>query len=200
VVIAGWISGIDSLVSIRPNWPAMKFISAICFIFSGVILLSIDRYIHNEDELSSYIASLAALVIFLFMAIITASKMFNISIGIEELFIKEKLGAVKSVVSGQPSFLSAINFLAIAMSGFMLLVKPSKCLQIFSVAGSFVVLLATVAITGYVIGVPVMYSYIPNWSNGMSVWSAFLFVLLGVSLGIIGLEHSKNIKENENTK
>jgi len=194
MVIVGWFFDIGYLVSIFPGWPAMEFISAICFIFSGIIIFAIEREIHDRDELSSYIASLASLVIFLFVAILLASKVFGVAVGIEELFIKEKPLAVKSVVSGQPSLFSTINFLFISICGFILLVKPKKYILFFSIMGGIVSLVAVTAILGYVLDIPYMYSYMPGLSNGMSFMSSLLFLLIGISLALMGINHN-NKKE-----
>ena len=49
--LAGWLFGVPILQSIRPDWPRMQFLSAVCFLLAGGALAAVLR---SRDESTSF--------------------------------------------------------------------------------------------------------------------------------------------------
>ncbi len=87
LVIAGWILDVSWLKSIDPSWVPTKFATAVCFVLTGITLLCIDGVVHDNSEIAPIFLSMSTLAIIILMFTYLASKFFQISVGLEELFI-----------------------------------------------------------------------------------------------------------------
>jgi hypothetical protein len=202
MVIIGWIFDIPILKSsITPAFPFMKFISAICFVMSGIILFFICGFVHpylkKEYGVVSFIAEL---IIFLLTFTVLASVFLKRPLGVESMFIKEIPLMAKTVFPGQPSLVSVLNFILIAFIDCLIKLNFCKlkenCFQaVFIFAGGWIGLSGLIALTGYALKNSYLYFYVPGINNAMSIFSAFLFFLIGVVLVMLGTKHKG---QNEN--
>ena len=178
-VMLGWYLDIGILKSILPVWPSMKFTTAICFSLSGVILFFMVRIIEGEVDLSRLMVSVAAFTILLIVLTSLFSSLLGISTGMEYLFVKESSIAIQAVGSGLPSLGTAVDFILIAFTGFLIILHPRRYVKILVVIGCIVSVIGLSAITGYIMNIPGMYYLIEDVSNGMAMHTAIVFVLFG---------------------
>lgn len=215
IVIIGWVFDIPVLKSsITPAFPFMKFISAVCFVMSGIILFFICDAAHIFSCASAYscpylkskydiFSLIAELIIFLLAVTVLFSVILKQPIGIEHLFIEESPSATWTIFPGQPSLVSIVNFILIAIINFLVTTKLIKfkemCLQFgFIFFGGWIGLTGLVALTGYALNYSYLYFYVPGINNAMSIFSAFLFFLIGIAMVMIGTKHKK--QENYENK
>lgn len=182
-VAIGWIFDVGILKSILPNLATMKFTTALCFIVSGVVLYAAAE----EQKESSFIVQMilpsAILLILLLMVTLFISTVFGFSTGLDSFFIQEKIGAVNTAVPGRPSIVTMINFIVVALAGISILADFKKSLTI---PGSIILLIGSVAVSGYIFNQPILYYSIAGINTAMALLTALLFMLIGIGFILCG--------------
>ncbi|OGS46225.1 MAG: hypothetical protein A2539_03005 [Elusimicrobia bacterium RIFOXYD2_FULL_34_15] len=181
-VIIGWIFNIEILKSISPSWVSMKFDTAISFLLSGIVIYSITKVQEGEFDKAQIIISITSLIIILLMGILFFSTLFRIHTGLENLFISETAGGVKTVVPGRPSIPTMINFILIAVSGILSIGNLEKVHKKLKIIGITIGIIGALAVIGYIINISFLYYYIKGVNSAMACHTAILFVLLGIGL------------------
>jgi len=182
MVIIGWIFNISLLKSIMPGWVSMKFDTAIAFILSGITLYFIVRAVEGEFDKAQVVLSITSLIIVLLMGTLFFSALLEIRTGVEDLFIKEAAGTIKTVTPGRPSVPTMLNFILIASAGILTTLNPDNLRSKLKIIGVIVGLIGALAIIGYIIDVPILYYYIEGINSAVALNTAVLFVLLGIGL------------------
>jgi hypothetical protein len=180
LVIIGWIFDIGILKSLSPSWISMKFDTAVAFLLSGISLYFMARAMAGEFDLSQIVLSVTALIIMLFMGTMLFASLFSIHTGIEDLFIKETPGALKTITPGRPALLTMLNFILVAFAGVMTITNFTQLEMKLKVIGVVIGAIGALAAVGYLIHVPLLYYYIEGVSTAMACNTAVLFVLLGI--------------------
>jgi len=179
LVMAGWISGVGALTSISPVWIPMKFTTAFAFTLSGVLLYFIAEFIGGRTDAAQVVLPAAVLTILLLMGLMFFSHMLGAHTGLEDLFVVEKPGAVKTVVPGLPSLPTMIGFILISSGGILAMFNFRGLRRAFKYIGLAVGALGAAAAAGYVLGIPGLYYFRPGVNSAMAFNTALLFVLLG---------------------
>ncbi len=188
-VVMGWIFDIDALKSILPAFVTMKFNTAISFILGGITLYFIAVSQKGYHEVADIVLPITTFVILLLMATILVSIFFGISTGIEELFIKDILkGTVKGDYPGRPSIATIVNFILIAAAGILTMFHVTNLKKLLLAIGTIISIISSVAIVGYLIDEPSLYYLIEGFSVPIAVYTAILFVMLGIGLAFLGIE------------
>ncbi len=181
-VMVGWILDIGLLKSILPIWVTMKFSTALSFFLSGITLFFINRIGEGDLVYAPIVLSGATLCLLLLMATLLISNIFGVYTGVEDLFVRESEGAVRTTIPGRPSVGTMVNFILIGMAGVITLFKIQNLNLVFSIFGWFVISTGCVALLGYTFNVPILYYNVDNWSTAMAVHTAILFVISGIGL------------------
>lgn len=182
MVITGWIFDIGVLKSISPLWVSMKLATAISFVLSGVTLYFIVKAMEGEFDKAQVALSITSLIIVLLMGILFFSALLKMRTGVEDLFMKESAGTVKTVTPGRPSVPTMLNFLLIAFAGVLTILNPKKLQSKLRIIGLIVVSIGTLAVVGYIMNAPLLYYFIEGMNSAIALHTAILFVLLGVGL------------------
>ncbi len=194
LVMIGWIFDIGFLKSILPIWVTMKFSTALSFFLSGITLFFITRSVEKATTYASVILAGAMSVIFLLMATLLISNITGTSTGFEDLFVEESEGAVKTTVPGRPSVGTMINFILVAVSGYITLFDPQQLKLKLSIIGRIIAVIGGIALIGYFINTPILYYTIEGWSTAMAIHTAILFVILGVGFALLfKADHGKGL-------
>lgn len=192
VVMAGWFLDIAILKSILPTWVTMKFTTALCFVMGGLLLFSIDR-VREPGEKSTtaeILLPISSIIMAFLMGALLFSVIFQVKLGIGDLFVKEAPGAVKTTKPGIPSSGTMVSFLAIAIVGLLQLFEGEDLtIKTIHFLGWIVALAGGLAIVGYVFDVEVLYYTLEGVSTAMAFHTAILFVFLG--LGMIAIKHDE---------
>jgi len=187
LVIIGWVFGIDWLKTTSPNMISMKFLTAISFVLSGIILVLIVKSSASEDStgLAALVLPMLSLMVMLIMATIFFSVLVGFDLGFVNMLIREKQGAigmVYSVYPGLPSIATMVAFFFIALAG---LLEPITycCKKNYSVLiGMLVMIIGAVALVGYIVGIPILFYYVPGKSSAIAISTALLFVIWGMGI------------------
>ncbi len=181
-VMLGWLFNIPLLKSLSPAWVSMKFSTAFAFVLSGITLYFLARAREGEFEKAQVVLFITSLILLLLMGTMLFSALFRMHTGIEDLFIKDAAGAVKTVVPGRPSMPTMLNFILMAVAGILTLVNIKRLRTALRTIGLVVGSIGAVAIAGYIIGAPVLFYYIEGINSAIALTTAGLFVLLGMGL------------------
>jgi hypothetical protein len=191
VVMMGWIFDIDILKSILPVWVTMKFSTALCFSLSGITMCFIASSQEKGLGIAQVVLPITTLGILLFMATLLISVFIGVRTGVEDLFVREVVGTVKTTTPGRPSVGTMINFILVATAGILTMLNITRLKVKLLAIGGIVAVIGGVAIIGYIFSVPVFYYTIEGFSTAMAFHTAILFVLLGT--GLILLKGKDNV-------
>jgi len=180
-VMFGWILDISVLKSILPNWVAMKFITALSFLFSAFLIMFLVK--KEKGEVDRFFILIISFILLLLMVTFIISLFVGISTGIENLFVKEETEAVGTAVPGVPAVPTIISFILVALAGLFYLFNPKNPKGIFSL-GALIGLIGFFAFMGYLGDIPSMYYSFPGYTS-MAFHTSILFTLLGVSLVLL---------------
>lgn len=186
--IVGWIFDISVLRSIQSDWVHMRFVTAACFVFSGVTIFFIHKTLHNTSDISIAVLPAASISIFLLILTPLMSRVFNIPIGIEEIFIQEIAQLRQEAYVIQPSLAATLEFVLIALAGLLALLRIKQSHIIFCAIGVFIMTLGLSGVTGYIFKIPYLYFDIRGVSTPTAVHTATTFFLIGFSLYLTGRE------------
>jgi len=182
MVMIGWKFDINILKSISPAWISMKFDTAVAFVAGGITLYFIIRAKEGAFDQAQVALSITSLIIILLMGILFFSTLLGIHTGVEDIFIKEPAGGIKTVIPGRPSLPTMLNFILIALAGILTMLNLKKLQPKLKIIGLAVVIMGVLAVIGYILNAPLLYYYLPGINSAMALHTAILFVLLGIGL------------------
>lgn len=178
LVMIGWIFGVDTLKSIVPGFVTMKFSTAVAFFIVGFILLGISRFF--DMPYFNYGVLFFSVILLIFMGYMMITSLLGIDSQVENLVVKEAVGALKTSKPGMPSAATMLNFILIAITG---LLSFSSCrLKCFKIISVIVGLMGASSILGYISNTSLMYFYIEGVSSAMALHTAFLFIFIAIVL------------------
>ena len=180
MVIVGWFLGIPILTSILPQWVTMKFSTALSFLMSGISLFFIARVVEGKPNIAQVVLPFTSLVILLLMATLLWSVVIGVRTGIEDLFVQETEGAVKTTTPERPSSGTMVDFILVGVAGVIALFNHRSLKKYLKGIGWVVAVIGGFAVLGYIINAPFLYYTIQQWSTAMALHTAILFTLLKV--------------------
>jgi hypothetical protein len=160
----------------------MKFDTAVAFLLSGVSLFFMAKALAGEFDISQVVLSITSLILMLLMGTLFFSTMFGIHTGAENLLVREAPGAVKTITPGQPSLLTMLNFMLVALAGIFTISNSLRLQAKLKFIGGIVGGIGALAVIGYVTNVPLLYYFIKEVNTAMACNTATLFVLLGIGI------------------
>lgn len=187
-VILGWIFDISILKSLLPGLVEMKFVTAISFIASGIVLYSVSEKDRENSLVAQILLPGATLSIFILMTTLFITSVFGIGTSIDNLFIKEVSGAAHTVAPGRPSIPTMVNFILIAIAGSLISLEKNR---IYFWFGLVISIIGGVAVFGYVVNAPILYYLVIGKNTAMALNTAILFVIIGIGLILCGKSASK---------
>ena len=193
LVMVGWLLDISVLKSILPQYVAMKFTTALCFVLSGATLYFVCRNYQREEQANDLTIIFIDFLIVLVMVSLLLSIFFRIETGMENLFVIEPDGAIDTPVAGRPSMFAMIDFILVALAGLLSLVKKTSVVIAVRGLGLLVAASGIMAVIGYIIKAPLLYGHFGLYSSAIALHSAALFVLLGLGFSLVG----KNFLNNQ---
>ncbi len=178
----GWIFDVATLKSILPVWVTMKFSTALSFFLSGITIYFIARSQEKGLGVAQVVLSITSLCILLLMATLLASVFIGVRMGVEDLFVREAEGAVRTTTPGRPSVGTMINFILIATAGLCTMLAMAHLKVQLLLIGWIVAVIAVAAVTGYLLNTPILYYSLEGFSTAMALHTAILFLTSGVGL------------------
>ncbi|MEK6820949.1 MAG: hypothetical protein AABY11_00940 [archaeon] len=192
LVMAAWVFQVPFLKSFIFDVITMKFRTALCFLFSGIILYTMTARMDGRKNLKKYLLLIFSALILLimipsFIAISTGSY-FD---AFRPILLLSSDYSIEETYLEMPSIGTIIAFIFIGLSSTFVYAFPAYSRFFLLYAGSIVHFLATIAIIGFLIRSPLLYYEIQHISAGMSLHAAILFLLLGIGFLLLGETKNK---------
>ncbi|MBC7847894.1 MAG: HAMP domain-containing histidine kinase [Flavobacterium sp.] len=177
-VITGWFFNVAILQSIVPGFISMKINTAICFLFSGILLMCLKMGRWNNG------CRLMAFFILAFGVATFSQNIFNYNLGIDQLLITD-YDAIKNGLSypGRPSPTAAFCF---SLYGFALLGITSHNLRLKKLAQyslHLITLISFIALLGYLFSVAAFYKL--AFLTNIAFHTALAFFMLSIATSFI---------------
>lgn len=175
-VSVGWFVKSYTLIQVFHAYPPMQFNTALCFIFSGLCLY----FFYNKSiKLSSFFCILVLSI----SAITLAEYIFNLNVGIDELFIKSYISTANSY-PGRMAPNTALAFISFSLAILINILDKNQRLNIVSIILSYFVLsLALIGLLGFILSNTLSYG-LGQWIK-MAFHSAFGLVFLSTGAILI---------------
>ncbi len=182
LALIGWAADIEYLKSFWPGWVSMKVNTALCFVLSGLALLSLQQRSLSDRFL--WAARCAAALV---LAVGTASLLeyvFNWDLRIDQLLFAESPDAVFTSRLGLMAPNTAVSFILIGFS-FWLACKRgepgrnARRLFVWQAGMVMTGLIAVLALLGYIFDVPAMQGVLNYTRMAFPTSSAFAILSLG---------------------
>jgi hypothetical protein len=190
LVMGGWLFHIPVLTYIIPGAVTMKFLTALSFVCSGLVIYLIGESFSSKRDLAQVFLPIPILILVIIFGTVLTSIIFGLRTGIEDLFSQENLKPSSTFVPGRPSLMTLFNFWLIATAGLLVLFNPRRILSYLKKIGILITFISVTAIIGYLLRVPAMYYLIPNVSTGMAIHTSILFLIAGISFMLLSREDS----------
>ncbi len=178
-VLVGWHFDIVFLKRILPNMASMKVNGAIGFVLLSVSVLLISD-LHKRKRLYTWIGNFFATLAILIGALTIVQYVFDINIGIDNLFYQDTPRPGRLNAPGRLSHVSAIYILA---TGFAILLVNSRDRNAV-IAAQYLALIGTMSglmsLSGYMYEVKILYSVFPY--SSVALHTSILSILLGLSI------------------
>ncbi len=104
VVLIGWFTQNDFFRTIVTDQATMKFNTALCFVFSSIVLF-LNYFRENKKQ--HPVSIILSVVIALTGLLTLAEFIFGINLGIDELFVKDEVRTTAGYFAGRMSPVSA---------------------------------------------------------------------------------------------
>lgn len=182
--ILGWVFDVTLFKSVFYGMATMKFTTAVCFVFTGIILFFAALHIEKPSDVAKTVILYAVLIILLLMGTILLSGFLGISTGLENLFIKE-IETLDQSIPGRPSAGTIVSFLLVAIGGIIIARKVSQMKNMLFIIGVTVAGIGLVSLGGYVFGMPMLFWKFSSVSTAMAFNTSILFILTGTSFALL---------------
>lgn len=187
VVMIGWYFDSQLVTGIAADWTRMKFSTALSFVFSGIIVYCLTLKEERGAEVRQIVLTVLPMFLVLIMGTLFLGSVFNFRTGLESVSYLSAHDLQTPIFAGKPSLASTINFLLVALIGFLFNFGTHTNRFLVS-AGSAIAALGFLGLIGYAFNVPFLYYEIPGFSNAIAIHAAGLFILLGLAIFLTGRE------------
>ncbi len=202
IVMLMWVFSLPYLKSLIIDSTTMKFSTALCFLFSGIILYVMTTHMEGRERVKKHILLLFSILILLvmipaFLVVVTGVYFDSVAAHL----ILDTFSAGDGTYHGLPSIGTILSFLFIGFSSLFSYTFSKHVRFVLVYAGSIVNFLGMVPLVGYVLNSPLLYYEIENISAGISLHATLLFFVLGIGfflMGSMGMENCPYFKGMKN--
>ena len=179
LTLLGWFLGVPAMKSVFPGLVTMKVNTALCFILLGGALW------FSQPERRNRIFSAAVRVLCFFVITIAGltivEYIYNINLGIDELFLKDDSGALLTIYPGRMPIGNSICFFLLSLALFASHTKKYRHYPFIQVQALIVTMLAVLSLMGYLYGIKVLY-FGSRVFTAMALNSAIAFFMIGLGV------------------
>jgi len=172
-VIFGWVLDIQNLKSVFPGFATIKVNTALSFILAGIALRGMAA--DKPNSVKHWIVQVSALIVIIFGTLTLAEYIFNVNLGIDQLFYKE-IPPSNNLLPGRMSLMTAISFAFIGFSLFFIKKGIDSTSWFNQLLALFTGLIGSTGLIGYIFDVTSLYQVGPF--SSMAVHTSIGFILL----------------------
>ena len=186
IVMLAWVFNIPLLRSFVVDVTTMKFSTALCFLFSGIILHTMATPMRMKWNVKKYTLLLFSILMLVVMVPVFLTVTINATFDFTPYLFFDKVSPGVDVYKSLPSIGTSIGFIFIGLSSLLAYTFSRHVRFVLLYAGSIVSFLGKISLIGLVLNVPTLYFEIENVSAGISLHGSILFVLLGLGFFLVG--------------
>jgi signal transduction histidine kinase len=187
LVLIGWAFGLSALRSVIPGQPQMVPNTAITFIVASSTLWML--WSAKRSGRNWIVFSILAPVVILIGLLTLAEYLIGANLGVDSWFFRDSLQVSPTSLPGRPSPHTAVNFILIGCALLFMSIKTVRANNIAQVFTLLALLIALMALVGYVYQVAFLYS-ITSYT-GMALHTALTFAAL--SIGILFVQPQRGL-------
>jgi hypothetical protein len=196
VVMIGWELDITVLTSVMPEWIRMKFSTAACFVFSGIVIYALTLIGEERRSFQRILLIIFPSLLILVMGTLFLGSVLGVQTGLENISFIDVHEINTPIFQGRPSVATMIAFILVALVGFLVNTKKGTNIPLI-IVGCIVGAIGTIGVIGYLADLPILYYEIHGISNAMAVHTSTLFAFLGLAIFKIGKEQQKQNYEEK---
>ncbi|HLD14968.1 MAG TPA: hypothetical protein VJB94_00090 [Candidatus Nanoarchaeia archaeon] len=189
LAMIGWIFDISILKALRPNWDTMKFPTALAFLMTSIVIITIPYYIRGNSSISRLLLPVCSMIIFLIVTPFMMPFLFGITPEQGQLVVKSTRDVIEPVYPGAPNYASIIAFIIIASVGFLTVINFDSFMK-FMVAGCILSFIGLLGVLRYFFQNPPFLESL----NGMAFRTALLILISGLCFILIYKYEKHNVK------
>ncbi len=176
LVLFGWIADIPALKTVLPDYPSMKFNTALCFLFLGLgVLFPLEPA--SNAKMVLFVKIVKSLVLFIAAATL-AQYFFSFSLGLDELFVSDSDTPTGSF-PGRMSRATASGFLLLGSASLF----QHAAIQLRwiwdQILAAFTLIVSAAAIIGYIYGLT---DFQFQFLSTMAIHTSLLMMLLAAAV------------------
>ncbi len=178
LVLGGWATDFHELLRFTPNGIAMIPVTAVCFLLAAASLALSNRA--AESDITRWVQKLLALIVAAIAIIEFLEYQYEPSFGIDLILFRDGVLAAPWRPAGRIAVNSSAALLLMSLGLLFLthdIKKRDLRSQLFASGGLMVAILA---LLGYVFGVRELYSF--NVGSGMALPDVICFLVLGIGI------------------
>lgn len=184
-VMIGWELDVIVLTSVMPEWIRMKFSTAVCFVFSGIVIYAMTLIGEERRAFQRIILTIFPSLLVLVMGSLFLGSVLGVQTGLEDISFIDVHEINTPIFQGRPSVATMIAFILIALIGFWVNTKRGTKISLI-IVGSIVGIIGAMGVIGYLVDLPILYYEIPGVSNAMAILTSVMFAFLGLAIFKIG--------------
>ncbi len=178
LAMIGWLSDIQILKSLHPDFVSMKANTAIAFLLSGLAMYLLTDQKKRKKHL---LASLLLTCLVMLIGVITLLQyIFAVNLSIDELVFTDDPGAVLTSAPGRMALQTAVGFVITAAAMLLYMSKHIRLHVMAQVMALTLLLLSMLPIMGYVFEMQDLYGY--GQYTSMALHTTTCFFLASVAL------------------
>lgn len=176
LTIVGWHTHTSFLIQVNSAYTPMQYNTALCFLISGLGLITYLRMPRLSMVLGGLILFISAITLIQYI--------FSINVGLDELFLEPYIVTNTTY----PGRMAPNTALYLSLTGLILWLHSTRFFswnfQLLGVTLSlFVGLAGVIGLLGYLFDIRIAYGW-GSWAQ-MAIHTSFCFSIIGISLGII---------------
>ena len=176
LVFLGWLRNLTHLMSVRPGATNMKVNTSVLFVCAGLSLALAMRPLDPFRRWTRVTALACGMVIFVVGVLTTAEYAFHISLGIDQLLLRDPLARE---FPGRMAPLTAVNFTLAGVALMLLNGDRLKRIAV-NVLALLIGLSAYTGIVGYLYGDSIFYGSVSYTSMALHTGVGFLVLSIGL--------------------
>jgi signal transduction histidine kinase len=178
LVLASWALDFHLMLRLAPDGSVMIPVTASCFLLAAISLALSERA--SRGDVTRWIQQLLALAVAVIAVVEFLEYAYERNLGIDLLLFRDRILAMPGRPAGRMAVNSAAALLLMSLGLLSIshdIKKRDYRSQMFAAAG---MLIALVALLGYVFRVPGLYAL--SQSSGMALMTALTFLILGIGV------------------
>lgn len=177
IFILGWAFDIAILKSPGPDFSTIKSNVGLAFIFIGISiwLEQTNRVNRKYKRLAPILAYITAII-----GILTITEyLFHINLGIDQILLKENLGAINTSSPNRMGIIAAVNLLIAGITLILMDKKVSRpYAQFLALLGGVI---TSIVLLGYTYNSPSLYYPAVNYT-GIALYASLTFIIIFASI------------------